>query len=33
MDWGDRPKNYKGLYGILQILQDFPFGQFFTENS
>ena len=22
MDWVDRPKNYKGLYGILQLLQD-----------
>ena len=21
MDWVDRPKNYKGLYGILQFLQ------------
>ena len=21
MDWVDRPKNYKGLYGILQLLQ------------
>ena len=21
MDWVDRPKNYKGLYGILQPLQ------------
>ena len=21
MDWIDRPKNYKGLYGILQLLQ------------
>ena len=20
MDWVDRPKNYKGLYGILQLL-------------
>ena len=22
MDWVDRPKNCKGLYGILQLLQD-----------
>ena len=22
MDWVDRPKNYKGLYEILQLLQD-----------
>ena len=22
MDWVDRPRNYKGLYGILQLLQD-----------
>ena len=22
MDWVDRPKNYKGLYGILQLLQN-----------
>ena len=21
MDWVDRPKNYKGLYGILQLSQ------------
>ena len=21
MDWVDRPKNYEGLYGILQLLQ------------
>ena len=21
MDWVDRPNNYKGLYGILQLLQ------------
>ena len=21
MDWVDRPKNYKGLYGTLQLLQ------------
>ena len=21
MDWVDRPKKYKGLYGILQLLQ------------
>ena len=21
MDWVDRPENYKGLYGILQLLQ------------
>ena len=21
MDWADRPKNYKGLYGILLLLQ------------
>ena len=21
MDWVDRPKNYKGLYGYLQLLQ------------
>ena len=21
MDWGDRPQNFKGLYGILQLLQ------------
>ena len=21
MDWVDRPKTYKGLYGILQLLQ------------
>ena len=21
MDWVDRPQNYKGLYGIMQLLQ------------
>ena len=21
MDWADKPQNYKGLYGILQLLQ------------
>ena len=33
MDWVDRLKNYKGLYGILQLLQGSLFGQFFAENS
>ena len=34
MDWVDRPKTYKGLYGILQLLQGFHLpGQFSTENS
>ena len=31
--WVDRPKHYKGLYGILQLTQGSPFGQFSTENS
>ena len=26
MGWVDRPKNYKGLYGILQLLQGSHFG-------
>ena len=31
MDWVDRPKNYKGLYEVLQL---FPFGQFsFGQNA
>ena len=29
----DRPKTYKGLYGILLTFARFPFGQFSTENS
>ena len=33
VDWVDRPQNYKGLYGILQLLQGLPFGQFSDENS
>ena len=28
MDWVDRPKNYKGLYGILQLLQGSHFDNF-----
>ena len=28
MDWVDRPKNYKGLYGILQPLQGSHLGNF-----
>ena len=28
MDWVDRPKNYKGLYGILQLLQGSHLGNF-----
>ena len=30
MDWVDRPQNFKGLYGILQVLQG---SQFSAENS
>ena len=26
MDWVDRPKIYKGLYGILQLLRGSHFG-------
>ena len=26
MDWVDRPKNYKGLYGILQLEIFYAFG-------
>ena len=33
MDWVDRPQNYKGLYGILHLLEGFPFGQFSAEDS
>ena len=28
MDWVDRPKNCKGLYGILQLLQGFYLDNF-----
>ena len=28
MDWVDRPKNCKGLYGILQLLQGSHLGNF-----
>ena len=28
MDWVDRPQNYKGLYGILQLLQGSHLGDF-----
>ena len=28
MDWVDRPKNYKGLYRILQLLQGSHFDNF-----
>ena len=28
MDWVDRPRNYKGLYGILQLLQGSHLGNF-----
>ena len=31
MDWVDRPQNYKGLYGILQLFARLPFGQFSPE--
>ena len=27
MDWVDRPQNFKGLYGILQLLQDSHLGK------
>ena len=28
MDWVDRPQNYKGLYEILQLLQDSHLDKF-----
>ena len=28
MDWVDRPQNYKGLYGILQLLQGSQLDKF-----
>ena len=28
MDWVDRPKNCKGLYGILQLLQGYHLDNF-----
>ena len=28
MDWVDKPKNYKGLYGILQLLRGFDLKNF-----
>ena len=32
MDWVDRPKNYKGLYGILQLLQGSHLGNFLQKT-
>ena len=32
MDWVDRPKNYKGLYGILQLLQGSKLDNFSLKN-
>ena len=28
MDWVDKPQNYKGLYGILQLLQGSHLNKF-----
>ena len=28
MDWVDRPKNYKNLYGVLQLLRGFHLNNF-----
>ena len=32
MDWVDRPKNYKRLYGILQLLQGSHLDNFFLKT-
>ena len=32
MDWVDRPKNYKGLYGILQLLQGSHLDNFLQKT-
>ena len=32
MDWVDRPQNYKGLYGILQLLQSSYLDNFLLKT-
>ena len=32
MDWVDRPENYKGLYGILQLLQGSHLDNFLEKT-
>ena len=32
MDWVDRPRNYKDLYGILQLLQGSHFDNFLLRT-
>ena len=32
MDWVDRPKNFKGLYGILQLLQGSHLDNFLLKT-
>ena len=32
MDWVDRLQNYKGLYGILQLLEGFHLDNFLPKN-
>ena len=32
MDWVDRPQNYKGLYGILQLLEGFHLDNFLPKT-
>ena len=32
MDWVDRPQNVKGLYGILQLLQEFRLNIFVQKT-
>ena len=32
MDWVDRPQNYMGLYGILQLLQDSHLDNFLPKT-
>ena len=32
MDWVDRPQNYKGLYGILQLLQGSHLDNFLLKT-
>ena len=32
MAWVDKPQNYKDMYGIMQLLQGFPFGHISAET-
>ena len=32
MNWVDKPQNYKGLYGILELLQGFHLNNFLLKT-